>query len=45
MLSSGPITDAVVTSVLIAVIANELASPPLAVALLRRAGEIRNNFV
>jgi Kef-type K+ transport system membrane component KefB len=39
-LSSAAVTDAVVTTVLIAVILNELASPFLARAVLRRAGEI-----
>ncbi len=39
-LSSGPVTDVVVTIVLIAVILNELAGPSLAMTLLRRAGEI-----
>jgi Kef-type K+ transport system membrane component KefB len=39
-LSSAAVTDAVVTTVLLAVILNELASPYLARAVLRRAGEI-----
>ena len=39
-LSSAPVTNAVVTTVLLAVILNELASPYLARAVLRRAGEI-----
>jgi hypothetical protein len=39
-LSSDPITDVVVTTVLIAVIVSELAGPSLAVTLLRQAGEI-----
>jgi Kef-type K+ transport system membrane component KefB len=39
-LSAAPVTDVVVTTVLIAVIANELAGPSLAVRLLRTAGEI-----
>ena len=39
-LSSGPVTDVVVTIVLIAVILNELAGPSLTMTLLRRAGEI-----
>jgi hypothetical protein len=39
-LSSGELTDVVVTMVLLAVILNELASPSLVRDLLRRAGEI-----
>jgi len=39
-LSSAEVTDVVVTTVLVAVILNELASPSLARAVLRRAGEI-----
>jgi len=39
-LSSAPVTDVVVTIVLIGVIASELAGPPLAVRLLRTVGEI-----
>jgi hypothetical protein len=39
-LSAGPVTDVVVTTVLIAVVASELAGPSLAVRLLRTAGEI-----
>ena len=39
-LSSAPVTNAVVTTVLLAVILNELASPYLARAVLHRAGEI-----
>jgi hypothetical protein len=39
--SASPMTDVVVTAVLIAVIANELASPALATRVLRAAGEVR----
>lgn len=39
-LSDAPITDAVVTIVLVGVIASELVAPSLAVRLLRRSGEI-----
>ena len=39
-LSSAAVTDVVVTTVLVAVILNELASPSLAKAVLSRAGEI-----
>jgi hypothetical protein len=39
-LSSAAVTDAVVNTVLIAVILNELASPSLATTVLRKAGEI-----
>jgi hypothetical protein len=39
-LGSGPMTDVVVTIVLVGVILNELAGPSLAIALLRRTGEI-----
>jgi Kef-type K+ transport system membrane component KefB len=39
-LSSGDVTGVVLTTVLIAVILNELASPSLAESVLRRAGEI-----
>jgi hypothetical protein len=39
-LGSGPMTDVVVTIVLVGVIVNELAGPSLAMLLLRRAGEI-----
>jgi Kef-type K+ transport system membrane component KefB len=39
-LSSAVVTDAVVTTVLVAVILNELASPSLAKNVLSRAGEI-----
>jgi hypothetical protein len=40
-LSSAPVTGVVVTTVLIAVILNELTSPSLAEAVLRKAGEIQ----
>jgi hypothetical protein len=39
--STSPMTDVVVTAVLVAVIANELASPALATRVLRAAGEVR----
>ena len=39
-LGSGPMTDVVVTIVLVGVILNELAGPSLAMLLLRRTGEI-----
>ena len=39
-LGSGPMTDAVVTVVLVGVILNEIAGPSLAMRLLRRTGEI-----
>ena len=39
-LSSTEVTGVVVTTVLIAVILNELASPPLVRRVLREAGEI-----
>ncbi len=39
-LGSGPMTDVVVTIVLLGVIVNELAGPSLAMLLLRRTGEI-----
>jgi hypothetical protein len=39
-LSPMPITDVVVTIVLVGVIVNELVAPPLAIRLLRTAGEI-----
>jgi Kef-type K+ transport system membrane component KefB len=39
-LSSVPVTEVVVTAVLIAVIINELAGPSLAKSVLSRAGEI-----
>jgi hypothetical protein len=39
-LSTGPVTDVVVTVVLISVILNELAGPALAMRLLRAAGEV-----
>lgn len=39
-LGSGPMTDVVVTIVLVGVILNELAGPSLAMRLLRRVGEI-----
>ena len=39
-LSSVPVTEVVVTAVLIAVIINELAGPSLAKFVLSRAGEI-----
>jgi hypothetical protein len=41
-LAPSPLTDVVVTAVLIAVILNELISPTLTRALLQRAGEIRS---
>jgi hypothetical protein len=40
-LSSEKVTDVVVTTVLIAVILNELASPFLARVVLNQAGEIK----
>ena len=40
-LSSGQVTDVVVTTVLVAVILNELASPYLARVVLSKAGEIK----
>jgi hypothetical protein len=39
-LSSAPVTAAVVTAVLLAVVGNELISPPMAKRVLRAAGEI-----